>query len=235
MLSAIGSTEGITLAEVQTLKVSLVNANPFLDGVFAQEGSAGMLDIVRESRHQGQEAVLERHSFQVMLGIMSDPRYDLFEHLPPQTAEMWRNILSDIILATDFAMHRNFLDEYKVYMSSHEADFSDPVFLSWVTRALMKGADIANTSKPFPQAKVWGKRVMLDFWAQGAAEKEHNFPVGPLNDPETVRLNAAQAGFIKFAALELFELLAELDPGLAPMVTTLKDNLVLYEDRADSE
>jgi hypothetical protein len=72
----------------------------------------------------------------------------------------------------------------------------------------------------------------MEFWAQGVMEKQANLPVGPLNDPETVQLNAAQAGFIRFAAMELFELLAQIDPGLQEMVDNLRSNMDLYEDKA---
>jgi 3'5'-cyclic nucleotide phosphodiesterase len=182
-------------------------------------------------RHEN-TAVLEKHSYAVTLRIMADPAYDLLLPFGRQAAEEWLHIVEEIVLATDFGVHRQFLDDFKAYMASHEPDFSDPVFLSWLVRALMKAADIANTSKPFDQAKLWGERVMMEFWAQGVMEKRHNLPVGPLNDPETVQLNAAQAGFIRFAAIELFELLAKIDPGLQEMVDNLRSNMETYEEKA---
>ena len=177
-------------------------------------------------------AVLEKHSYAVTLRIMADPAYDLFLPFGRDTAEEWLRIMEAIVLATDFAAHRQFLDDFKAYLASHPQDFTDPQFLTWVACALMKAADIANTSKPFPQAKIWGQRVMMEFWAQGVMEKQANLPVGPLNDPETVQLNAAQAGFIRFAAMELFELLAQVDPGLQEMVDNLRSNMEVYEEKA---
>jgi hypothetical protein len=177
-------------------------------------------------------AVLEKHSYTVTRRIMADPAFDLLLPFGREVAEAWLRIMEGIVLATDFALHRQFLDEFKAYLAGHPREFSDPVFLSWVARALMKAADIANTSKPFAQAKVWGQRVMMEFWAQGVLEKQANLPVGPLNDPETVQLNAAQAGFIRFAALELFELLAGIDPALQEMVDNLRGNMELYEEKA---
>jgi 3'5'-cyclic nucleotide phosphodiesterase len=177
-------------------------------------------------------AVLEKHSLAVTLKIMADPAYDLLLPFGVDTAERWLRIMEELVLATDFAMHRQFIDEFKAYLAAHPRDYADPVFLSWIGRALVKAADIANTSKPFPEAKVWGQRVMMEFWAQGVMEKRHNLPVGPLNDPETVQLNAAQAGFIRFAAMELFELLASVDAGLQEMVDNLRSNLQVYEEKA---
>ena len=138
------------------------------------------------------------------------------------------------MLATDFAVHRRFLDDFAAYLDTAERDFSDPLYLSWISRALMKAADIANTTKPFTEAMRWGKRVMMEFWAQGVMEKRNNFSVGPLNDPETVKLNSAQAGFIRFAVKELFELLARVDPGFELLVDTLNENMATYDELAKS-
>jgi len=179
------------------------------------------------------EAVLEKHSFAVTERLLAEPALDLFRPFGAETAQEWLRIVQEIVLATDFATHRQFLDDFKAFMESHGPDFDDLQFVSWLARALMKAADIANTSKPFAQAQVWGQRVMMEFWAQGVLEKRNNMPVGPLNDPETVQVNAAQAGFIRFAALELFEILNRIDPELQEMVETLRKNLEFYEEKAE--
>jgi hypothetical protein len=76
---------------------------------------------------------------------------------------------------------------------------------------------------------------MEEFWAQGRLEKERAFPVGPLNDPDKVNLNQAQAGFIKFAAMELYELMARLDPAIEELVAALRDNIRNYETSEDED
>ena len=47
-----------------------------------------------------------------------------------------------------------------------------------------------------------------------------------------VKLNAAQAGFIRFAVKELFELLTRVDPGFEELVDTLNENLATYDELA---
>ncbi len=185
------------------------------------------------ARKYHNDAVLENHSLDVMLNLMKDPAHDIFSSFGKGKVKAFNAAIEEMVLATDFAVHRKFLDEFKVYMDTHTIDFSDQEFLMWLSKALMKAADIANTSKPFPEAKVWGKRVMMEFWAQGMMEKEKNLPIGPLNDSETVKLNSAQAGFIKFAALELFVLLNRVDPAIGEMVANLEDNLQTYEELAE--
>jgi cAMP-specific phosphodiesterase len=110
------------------------------------------------ARKYANEAVLEAHSRDVSFALLAEPGGELFAPFGEETVREWRRILDELIMATDFSRHRAFLDEWCAYMASHPADFSDPVFLSWVTRALIKGADIANTTKPFAEAKLWGQR-----------------------------------------------------------------------------
>jgi hypothetical protein len=136
-----------------------------------------------------------------------------------------------LILATDFAIHKDFLTAFGAAMHDYPArrNFQDPEFVMMVLKALIKAADIANTTKPFAQAKVWGLRVMEEFWAQGRLEKAQSFPVGPLNDEERVDLNQAQAGFIRFAAMDLFDYLAKLEPNMKVLVKSLNENVTHYQ------
>lgn len=179
------------------------------------------------------EAVLEKHSFEVTQRFLADPATNIFQGQSEEKVRGWNAKIEEMVMATDFAMHRKFLDDFAKFLASNTLDLGDEECLSWVCRALIKAADISNTSKPFTEAKVWGKRVMLEFWAQGVEEKKRNLPVGPLNDPETVKMNSAQTGFIKFAVLELYEQLLLIDPGLADMVDNLKENLATYEIMAE--
>lgn len=180
-------------------------------------------------------AVLEQHSLDVTLGLLEAPEYDVLAGFEPDRARELKHLLRELILATDFAWHRDFLDQYSRLIERKGLDLRDPEVREWVCRALIKGADIANTTKPYNQAAMWGRRVMLEFWAQGVFEKQYNFPVGPFNDPETVKLNATQAGFIRFAAMELFQLLAAVEPDMRELVDNLTDNLERYERKAREE
>lgn len=177
-------------------------------------------------------SVLERHSLDLTRELMSRPEYQFHAPMAAADVEEGLRLLEEAILATDFAMHRDFLAAFSAALKEEPGAIRNgtPEFQLLVCKALVKAADIANTTRPYPQARVWGLRVMKEFWAQGKLEKQHAFPVGPLNDPEKVNLNQAQAGFIKFAAMELYELLARLDPEMNELVDALKDNVHQYEE-----
>jgi hypothetical protein len=176
-------------------------------------------------------SILERHSLDLTRELMKLPECQFHAGMAARDVEEGLGLLEGAILATDFAMHRDFLATFVAAVKGepNAIRLGTPEFQLLVAKALIKAADIANTTRPYPQARVWGLRVMKEFWAQGRLEKENAFPVGPLNDPAKVNLNQAQAGFIKFACMELYELLAQIDPDMVELVDALKDNVRQYE------
>lgn len=176
-------------------------------------------------------AVLEHHSLDLAADMMAKPEMRFTEGMSEADRARGRVLMKELILATDFAIHKDFLTAFSasVHEYPERTGFHDPDFKLMVLKALIKAADIGNTTKPFAQAKVWGLRVMQEFWAQGRLEKARSFPIGPLNDEERVDLNQAQAGFIRFAAMELFDLLARIDPAMKVLVKTLTDNVTQYQ------
>lgn len=177
-------------------------------------------------------SVIENHSLAVTRELLKQPQLNLFAGIAGGKEAQADQMLQDLILCTDFSWHRVFLDELTQGVSRKDFDPRGEEFLSLISRTLIKVADISNTSKPYRQAKVWGLRVMNEFWAQGRKEKELNLPLGPLNDPEKSDFFSAQAGFIKFAAWELFVLLNRLEQGAEAMLMQLQANQTKYERNA---
>jgi hypothetical protein len=110
-------------------------------------------------------------------------------------------------------------------------NFQQPGFTLLVLKALIKAADIGSATKPFVHAEQWAERIMAEFWAQGRMEKAAGFPVGPLNDPEHGDFAQSQIGFIRAAVLDLFGLLARIEPELQVLVQTLHENVSHYAER----
>ncbi|MBI4084005.1 MAG: 3',5'-cyclic nucleotide phosphodiesterase [Candidatus Lambdaproteobacteria bacterium] len=174
-------------------------------------------------------SVLENHSLHVTFELIENPACDVLAPLGETRRAEAVRVLNELLIATDFAFHQEFLQRFEQRLQSGPIDFADPEFLSLVLRGIIKAADIANSAKPFPQAQVWGRRVMHEFWAQGDNEKRRRLPVGPLNDREKVDMSTAQVGFIKFAAMRLFELLSVVEPALTGCVEHLHRNAHTYE------
>lgn len=179
-------------------------------------------------------SVLENNSIDVTARLLDQPELNIFSSLGPKAEKDARKRIVSLVLATDFSRHQDFLDRLQRAITSNRASFKNKQFMDLITGSLIKAADIANTTKPFYLARYWGGRVMQEFWRQGIREKENQLEVGPLNDPSIMDVNAAQAGFIKFACMGLFELLSKIDSDIEYMVERLHENVREYETRMDS-
>jgi hypothetical protein len=181
-------------------------------------------------------AVLEHHSLDMAVEILGLPQFDLFAGQPGKVRKEALQLLGVTVLATDFSMHRAFLQELETFLERHRPlNTSSREFLSLFARTLMKAADISNTSKEFTQARLWGKRVMREYWAQGEEEKKRDLPLGPLNDRNKVEFHAAQGWFIENQVTPLFLLLARLEEDVQDAVDTLALNGGLYRRLAQKK
>ena len=175
-------------------------------------------------------AVLEKYSLELTLKLLETPGCQILNAVgEDQQAECLR-MLNEMVLATDFELHPEFMAGFRAFLEKSPVDFKNPEFLSWFSRALIKAADIANTTKPFEEAKRWGRRIMMEFWAQGVEEKERHLAVGPYNDPHLIHVNETQADFIRNGSMGLFETLSNLEPAFLPLVVNLKENLRRYQE-----
>lgn len=177
-------------------------------------------------------AVLERHSLALARELIARPECDFSATMPQAHRMRGQVLLSELIVATDFAAHKSFLQEFQVALQSSAGalDLGEPAASLLTLKALIKAADISNVTLEFPEARQWAERVMQEMWAQGRREKALGLPVGPLNDAERMTLEQAQIGFILFVALGLFVPLTVIEPEAAEMVGSLKENLVLYRN-----
>ena len=188
---------------------------------------------VRARRYEN-IAVLEHHSLDLTLELLKQPEYDLFARFAPKDRAEAPRLLALTVLATDFSMHRAFLQELETFLDNHrQPNLSGPAFLSLLARTLIKAADISNTSKRFDQARLWGKRVMREYWAQGEREKRRNLPIGPLNDRSKVDFYGAQGWFIENQVTPLFRLLTRIEANAQDAVETLIRNYGIYKRMAE--
>jgi cAMP-specific phosphodiesterase 4 len=176
-------------------------------------------------------AVLEQHSIEVDAALMERPECRFTDGMPEAVRARGAYLLPKLILATDFGIHGDFIHslEAAVDRYPHKADFNQPEFTLLMLQALLKAADIGNTTKPFVEAAVWAIHVMEEFWAQGDKERAAGMPVGALNDRDRIGLREAQIGFIQHVALDLFGLLACVEPELGTLLRALHENLARYQ------
>lgn len=133
---------------------------------------------------------------------------------------MLRKQIVNMVLDTDLARHFSSLAKFKQRIKAATATVGGPNVLSNVMGdndgrlmtmcMIMKTADIAHAAKPWVLHEKWSKRILLEFFAQGDAERRRGMPVSSLCDRETTDAWKAQTGFIDFLAMPLFEATATL-------------------------
>jgi len=178
-------------------------------------------------------SVLEQHSLSVTMALLQQPALNFLAHLDADQTEEALQLLNRLVLITDFAFHHQFLQTFSHRLTQSWA-WKDSDFLSLVEQAAIKAADIGNTAKEYEQSKLWGERVMQEFWAQGREEKAYNLPVAQMHDPAKVELHESQANFIRHEVLGLCQLLARVEPAMMEIVAMLEQNLLRYQMEADA-
>jgi hypothetical protein len=112
----------------------------------------------------------------------------------------------DTVLATDMAIHFDLLKNFSAQLESQ------PDVQLWADRSLfyqmlLHLADIANPSRPFPLARGWAERVIVEFCEQGDKEASIGLAVSPFCNRANMNMPKAQQGFInvflKVSALHL--------------------------------
>jgi len=98
---------------------------------------------------------------------------------------------------------------------------------------VLHAADISNPCKPRPIMLGWTKRICLEFWAQGDAEKELGLPISPMCDRAQGMLTVptGQIGFIKFVVNPYLKPIAELANEVDEAMEELTKNAEFWREK----
>ncbi|KAI0822903.1 HD-domain/PDEase-like protein [Trametes gibbosa] len=176
------------------------------------------------------KSVLEQMHYSLILQIMR--HHDLSFLLDrPTNGPLFRQLLLKTVLATDMGVHFDFMADFRALLDG--ADF--PAFKRrvLVCQALIKCADISNPSRPYLVSQHWATALESEWSSQSLLEKHLQLP--PSVKPSDSRVGEAngQIWFSKTFARPLFELVAEGIPSLEQFALQTRDNLTLWQTRAD--
>jgi len=166
-------------------------------------------------------STLERHHLNQALIILNLDGNRIFDSLTPEEYSSVLSVIEEAILATDLSLHFAHLGRLKNLASEGPTgvDWANKDTVSVMTAALMTGADLGATTKPWKiQRKIAGM-VAEEFWYQGDLEKaELSAPLVPMMDRELRHeLPRLQVGFCEGVCLPVYRALACLNPALKPM------------------
>jgi cAMP-specific phosphodiesterase 4 len=119
--------------------------------------------------------------------------------LAEQDAQLFVDLLNDIVLSTDMACQADTLSAFTDLL-----EHNGPSLVLWspperrvVLRTLMHFADISNPARPLEHCRAWSERVHLEFFAQGDREKALGLEVAAMYDRERSCQAANQTTFIE--------------------------------------
>ncbi|CAK4073529.1 unnamed protein product [Aphanomyces euteiches] len=147
-----------------------------------------------------------------------------------------RNLIIDMVLATDNKNHSLYLGRLDGLLQSLDddhTDFSNPEDQRLLLQVALHAADVSNPVKPWPIYAVWTERIMTEFYAQGDQERALTLPISfgcdRLNPIPEAKM---QAGFIMGIVKPVFQTLSKVPKvSLKHCLDQLDRNLKVWQDQ----
>eukprot|EP00276_Gloeochaete_wittrockiana_P022180 CAMPEP_0184335358 /NCGR_PEP_ID=MMETSP1089-20130417/3926_1 /TAXON_ID=38269 ORGANISM="Gloeochaete wittrockiana, Strain SAG46.84" /NCGR_SAMPLE_ID=MMETSP1089 /ASSEMBLY_ACC=CAM_ASM_000445 /LENGTH=633 /DNA_ID=CAMNT_0026659971 /DNA_START=231 /DNA_END=2132 /DNA_ORIENTATION=+ len=172
-------------------------------------------------------SVLESYHAATTFKLLALPECNILSSLSPAQYRELRGHIIRNILATDMSRHMEIVNRLQATKSS--LNFSLPETRQLFMQILIKTADISNPAKPFTICRYWAELVQEEFFLQGDREAQLKLQYNPMNDREKQNLPALQIGFANLFVFPLFTLLAEVLPGVTPLLDQLHQNRLTWE------
>ncbi|OQS05045.1 hypothetical protein THRCLA_02779 [Thraustotheca clavata] len=179
---------------------------------------------------------LENMHCAVAFELMQQKECDVLATLSDVEKIEVRNLIIDMILATDnknHAIHLGRLDGLLQSADEDRTDFSNLDDQKLLLQVALHAADVCNPVKPLPIYTVWTERIMTEFYAQGDKERELGLPVSfgcdRINPIPEAKM---QAGFIIGIVRPVFETLAKVPKvSLKHCLDQVERNLGHWQDQ----
>lgn len=151
--------------------------------------------------------------------------HNFLEHLKHSQYTAIRKSVVEMVLATDNAMHADYLGKFKAKVETSLLD-------SWEDRnllmqVLLHACDVSNPAKPWSLCLRWANNILEEFYSQGDRQRDLGQEVMPIMDREAnIPLWKFQSGFITAIVQPLFTAIAKhptLD--LSEPISQLESNL----------
>jgi hypothetical protein len=158
------------------------------------------------------QSVLENHHLATAFAIIHDrsASADIFVGLDARRKRQVRDTIIQLVLATDFSRHFEFLAEFEAKAAGENGfDMESRDDKTLLLSLALKAADIGHTAKPAATHLPWSRAILSEFFSQGKKEEEFGLPISNNMDPVLTDISKSQEGFIKFLVLPLLSLWAK--------------------------
>ncbi|KAL8565529.1 hypothetical protein ACOMHN_049505 [Nucella lapillus] len=149
--------------------------------------------------------VLENHHISAAFRILRDEETNITMHLSKEEFREFRNLVIDMVLATDMSFHFQQIKNMKHFLSMPE-NIEKSKALSLVLHC----ADISHPSKDWELHHKWTSLLLEEFFRQGDREQELGLPFSPLCDRKNTLVAESQIGFIDFIVDPSFQVMGDM-------------------------
>ncbi|KAM4754577.1 3',5'-cyclic-AMP phosphodiesterase 4A [Cyanocitta cristata] len=184
------------------------------------------------------ESVLENHHLAVGFKLLQERNCDIFQNLSRRQRQALRQMVIDMVLATDMSKHMSLLADLKTMVETKKVTSSGVLLLDnytdriQVLRNMVHCADLSNPTKPLGLYRQWTERIMEEFFRQGDRERERGMEISPMCDKHSASVEKSQVGFIDYVVQPLWETWGDLvHPDAREMLETLEENREWFRRR----
>ncbi|XP_029943431.1 calcium/calmodulin-dependent 3',5'-cyclic nucleotide phosphodiesterase 1A-like [Salarias fasciatus] len=150
-------------------------------------------------------AVLENHHVSAAYRLLQEDDMNMLSNLSRDDWRELRNLVVEMVLATDMSCHFQQIKAMKNYLQQPES-IDKPKALS----LLLHTADISHPAKRWELHHRWTASLLEEFFRQGDKEAELGLPFSPLCDRKSTMVAQSQIGFIDFIVEPTFTVLTEM-------------------------
>ncbi|XP_076393869.1 phosphodiesterase 8 isoform X3 [Megachile rotundata] len=166
-------------------------------------------------------SVLESHHAALTFKLsLEEDSANIFKNLERDTYKLVRQIVIDMILATEMTKHFEHLARFMNVCSSRVTDNQmeaysgnldmsvvlQPENVVLVKRMMIKCADVSNPTRPLKYCIEWARRIAEEYFSQTDEEKRLKLPVlMPMFDRQTCSIPKSQIGFVDYIINDMIE------------------------------
>ncbi|RLN85670.1 hypothetical protein BBJ28_00018155 [Nothophytophthora sp. Chile5] len=160
-------------------------------------------------------AVLENYHVAQSFMVMKNADLNVLGQLTPEDFKYAREMIIQMVLATDMARHFEDVALFKTNILSAAMD-DDALLIKNVgdkkllLKMILHTCDVSNPAKERELMLRWTDRVVEEFFVQGDMEKQLGLAVSPFMDRDTIVIKKMQVGFADFIVTPLFSVWAQI-------------------------
>ncbi|KAI9224093.1 hypothetical protein BC828DRAFT_395535 [Blastocladiella britannica] len=170
---------------------------------------------------------MENHHAGLTVALLRSP-HSILRNLEPAEAKHFRQVITQLILATDMAKHDQVLSQ-GLKLVGTRLSVADPAHLTVLLQTILKAADLSNELRETPVADGWSSALYEELNLEMA--RLHRPPI-----PTDVHgVSRSQIDFLKTKVLPIWtcldDLIAPAGRSAASLVRRVKDAIMRHEGR----